>query len=38
MWIQKFYSTYEDNIFHNTLIIVQIITFVDTKGSMKLAN
>lgn len=38
MLIQRFYSTYEDNIFYNTLIITQIITFVDTKGSMKLAN
>lgn len=38
MLVQKFYSTYEDNIFCNTLIIIQIITFVDTKASMKLAN
>lgn len=38
MLIQMFYNTYEDNIFFNTLIITQIITFVDTKGSIKLAN
>lgn len=31
-------STYEDNIFCKTLIIIHIITFVDTKGSIKLAN
>lgn len=38
MLIQMFYNTYEENIFYNTLMITQIITFVDTKGSIKLAN